>query len=219
MIEYAGPIIFHAMIPFIRPYIYLFPPYVYKNETETPMSQVQWLLFYLFIFHFIKRELETVFVHKFAANTMPAANIFWNSLFYWALAGLLSGLHIYAPGTFADRNELELLDYVGLGMFVFGEVFNFNVHVHLSQLRSRGGTEKGIPPCFGSSIVTCPNYMFEIIAWIGVILICRSVAVVAFIAVGTYYMKDWSKDKEKALRAQFPDKYKPKSYYTFPGLF
>ncbi len=138
IVEYAGPIIFHTLFPRIRPYIYLFWPYVYRNEVETPLSQVQWLLSALFILHFLKRELETIFVHKFSANTMPLSNIYRNSVFYWSLAGLLSGWHIYAPGSFADRNGLEPLDYFGLGLYVFGELCNLNVHLHLAQLRSRG---------------------------------------------------------------------------------
>ncbi|KAK3941767.1 very-long-chain enoyl-CoA reductase [Diplogelasinospora grovesii] len=218
IIEYFGPILFHGVIPFLRPYIYRFSPYLYKNEVETPMSQVQWILFAMFQLHFIKRELETMFVHKFAANTMPARNIFRNSFFYWALAGLLAGLDIYAPGSLADRNELGLLDYAGLALFAVCEVCNFIVHKHLASLRKPGGTEKGIPNCIGSSLVTCPNYMFEVLAWMGVILISRSWAVVLFIFFGIVYMRSWSRDKEKALRAEFGDRYKKKRYTMMPGL-
>ncbi|KAH8880041.1 hypothetical protein GQ53DRAFT_670644 [Thozetella sp. PMI_491] len=218
IIEYAGPIVIHALFPYIRQYIYFFWPYVYKNETATPMSTIQWLLLTLFVAHFVKRELETIFLHKFSANTMPFFNMLRNSGFYWAFSGLLSGWDIYAPGSLADRNELGPLDYFGIALYVFGELANFNVHLHLAQLRSRGGTEKGIPSCFGSSLVTCPNYMFEVIAWIGVILISRSWSVVVFISVGISFMASWSKDKEKALRTAFPDKYKRKRYTMLPGL-
>lgn len=218
VIEYFGPILFHALIPFIRPHIYRFPPFVYKDETETPMRQVQWLLFALFHLHFLKREYETVFVHKFSANTMPARNIFRNSAFYWIMAGLLCALDIYAPGNLSDRDELGLLDYVGLAVFTVGETCNWIVHQHLASLRKPGGTEKGIPNCIGSDLVTCPNYMFEVMAWVGVILISRSWAVVLFICTGTIYMRSWSRSKEKALRKEFGDRYKKKRYTMLPGL-
>ena len=218
MVEYLGPILFHFFFVKIRPYIYLIPPYVYKSEAETPITRVQWLLFAMFQLHFFKRELETMFLHKFSANTMPAFNIFRNSAFYWLLAGLVSAYDIYAPQSLAAREELGLVDYFGIAMFVFGEVGNFIVHKHLASLRSRGGTEKGIPSCIGSSLVTCPNYMFEVIAWVGVILVSRSWAVVVFIAGGILYMRDWSKGKEAALRQHFPDKYKKKKYTMLPGL-
>ncbi|KAK3314627.1 3-oxo-5-alpha-steroid 4-dehydrogenase-domain-containing protein [Apodospora peruviana] len=219
VIEYFGPILFHAVVPFLlRPYIYRIYPYVYKSETETPISTVQWLLFALFQLHFLKREYETLFVHRFSANTMPAFNIFRNSAFYWLMSGLLCSLHIYAPGSAADRNELGLLDYVGLALFVVGETCNWIVHQHLSTLRKPGGTEKGIPNCIGSNLVTSPNYMFEVTAWLGVILISRSFSVVAFIATGILYMRSWSRDKERALRKEFGDRYKKKKYTMLPGL-
>jgi len=182
------------------------------------MTQVQWLLCAMFQLHFLKREYETLFVHKFSANTMPAFNIFRNSAFYWLLAGLLSALHIYAPGSLSARAELTSLDYFGIALFVVCEVCNWMVHQHLASLRKPGGTEKGIPNCIGSNLVTSPNYMFEVLAWVGVICISRSWAVVVFIVNGIVYMRDWSRGKEKALRAEFGDRYKKKRYTMLPGL-
>lgn len=193
-------------------------PFQYKNETETPLSQVQWLLLALIQIHFLKRELETIFLHRFSANTMPAWFIVRNSFFYWAVAGLAGAFEIYAPHGLAARNQLGLVDYVSIALFVYGEVCNFIVHSHLASLRKPGGTEKGIPNCIGSSMVTCPNYMFEFIAWAGIILMSRSMAMVVFIAIGTYYMKIWSVGKEKTLRQVFGDRYKKKRYGVLPGI-
>ncbi|KAK4122800.1 hypothetical protein N657DRAFT_574982 [Parathielavia appendiculata] len=218
LVEYLGPILFHILIPFIRPYIYVFSPFAYKNEMETPLTRVQWLLFGLFHLHFLKREYETAFVHKFSANTMPARNIVRNSAFYWLIAGLLCALDIYAPNNLAARDELSLLDYVGLAMYAVGETCNWMVHQHLASLRKPGGTERAIPNCVGSSLVTSPNYMFEVLAWTGVILISRSWTVVVFICTGIVFMRSWSRDKEKALRAAFGDRYKKKRYTMLPGL-
>jgi very-long-chain enoyl-CoA reductase len=218
VIEYFGPILFHALVPLVRPYIYLIPPFAYKSEAETPMTQVQWLLFALFQLHFLKREYETVLVHKFSANTMPARNIVRNSAFYWLMAGLLCALDIYAPGNLSARDALVPLDYLGLALFAAGEACNWIVHQHLASLRKPGGTEKGIPHCIGSSLVTSPNYMFEVLAWVGVILISRSWAVVVFICTGILYMRSWSRGKEKALRNEFGDRYKKKRYTMLPGL-
>lgn len=225
MVEYFGPILLHALIVALRPYIYpalsfapAWWPYAYENGRQTPTSKVQWLVFALFQLHFIKRELETIFLHKFSANTMPAWNIFRNSFFYWAAAGLLSAYDVYAPGSISSRDSLGTLDFVGLTLFVNGEISNFLVHKHLASLRRPGGTEKGIPHCIGSNLVTCPNYMFEVVSWVGVILVSRSWAVVLFILIGISYMRDWSKGKEKALRQEFGDRYKSKKYTMLPGL-
>ncbi len=116
------------------------------------------------------------------------------------------------------RLEIGLLDYVGVGLWTAGETANFIVHKHLAGLRARGGTGKGIPSCIGSDVVTSPNYFFEILAWLGVILISRDAVLVVWLFFGGLYMWSWSKDKEKALRELFPDKYKKKRYTMIPWL-
>ncbi|AEO71202.1 d5d8e240-8657-4c7f-a836-a1fae34e5ca9 [Thermothielavioides terrestris] len=218
VIEYLGPILFHILIPLVRPILYGFVPFVDQSRVGAPMARVQWLLFALFHLHFLKREFETLFVHKFSANTMPARNIVRNSAFYWLAAGLLCALDIYRPDQSSARDELGPLDLVGLALFVVGESCNWVVHRHLASLRKPGGTEKGIPNCIGSSLVTSPNYMFEVLAWLGVILISRSWTVVFFISIGILYMRSWSRGKEKALRKEFGDRYKKKRYTMLPGL-
>lgn len=218
LVEYFGPILFHAFFYAIRPYLAKIDPFFYKNADSIPLTTVQKACFYMFIGHFVKRELETAFLHRFSAATMPAWNIFRNSFFYWATSGLLCAYFIYSPKSFAARDEFGPLGYVGVALYLIGETCNFIVHKHLAGLRKPGGTEKGIPSCIGSSLVTSPNYMFEVIAWIGVILVSREWSVALFIAIGISYMRSWSRDKERALRNTFGDKYKKKRYTMLPGL-
>ena len=173
----------------------------------------------MIVAHFVKRELETVFVHKFSANTMPAMFIIRNSFFYWAAAGFLGALEIYAPFSPAARlPDWNLLTYAGLALYVFGELANANVHYYLSTLRKPGETARKIPRGHGFGLVTCPNYMFEIIAWAGVIAVTRSPALTLFISIGSYFMWTWAWGKEKAYRKQFGDKYKKKRSVILPGL-
>lgn len=218
LVEYFGPILFHTFFYLTRPYLAKVDPFFYKDADKIPLTVVQQTIFYMFIAHFVKRELETAFLHRFSAATMPAFNIFRNSFFYWATAGLICAYCIYSPQSFAARDNFGLLDYVGIVLYLGGETCNFIVHNHLASLRKRGGTEKGIPSCIGSSLVTSPNYMFEVIAWLGVILISREWSVVLFISIGIWYMKSWSRGKEKQLRELFGDKYKQKKYTMLPGL-
>lgn len=150
---------------------------------------------------------------------MPWINIFRNSYFYWSSSGLLCAYFIYKPNSLAATADKPAVDAVGALIFLFGEICNAMVHQHLSSLRPPGSTERRIPTGLGFNIVTCPNYMFEIISWLGVIVASRSWAVAFFIIWGGSWMRQWGNDKEKAYRKQFGDKYKNKRYVMFPGIF
>ncbi|KAI1481311.1 3-oxo-5-alpha-steroid 4-dehydrogenase-domain-containing protein [Daldinia eschscholtzii] len=226
VIEYLGPLLFHPLFLSLRNQLY---PAVYpllKNHlpygirTDPSLSFAQQTAFYMIVAHFVKRELETLFLHKFSANTMPFAYVFRNSFFYWTFAGLLGALEVYAPFSPAALSpDLPTpLTYLGIALYFIGEVGNFDVHYYLAHLRKPGETARKIPHGHGFSLVTCPNYMFEIIAWIGIILVTRSPSLLLFIFIGSYFMYTWAWGKEKAYRKQFGDKYKKKRTVILPGL-
>ncbi|ORY64340.1 3-oxo-5-alpha-steroid 4-dehydrogenase [Pseudomassariella vexata] len=223
LIEYFGPLLFHPLFLGLRSYIYpaLYPyvkNYVSEPNSGNALSLSQKLTFGCVLLHFLKREYETAFVHRFSASTMPFWNIFRNSFFYWAVAGLLAAFEVYAPFSPAAHAKNHAIDALGLALFAFGETGNFMVHKYLSSLRSPGGTERQIPKGLGFGLVTSPNYMYEQLAWAGVILISRSPSVALFISIGMYYMFIWGKGKERAYRKEFGDKYKKKRYVMLPGL-
>ncbi|KAF5565441.1 enoyl reductase [Fusarium phyllophilum] len=210
VVEYFGPIIFHALAVAARPYIY--------RNGDGEMSRTQWTTFAMIMLHFFKREYETLFVHKFSANTMPWKNIFKNSFFYWAVSGVLCAYSIYHPNSLAAKADIPAIDAVGVALYYFGELMNALVHRYLSSLRSTGGTERKIPVGYGFGIVTCPNYLYEVLAWVGVILVSRDWTVAFFISIGAAQMISWAKGKERAYRKEFGDRYKKKRYVIFPGL-
>lgn len=210
MIEYFGPLLLHPLAIALRPYMY--------TNGSAEMSQTQWLVFAMIMLHFVKRELETMFVHKFSANSMPFFNIFRNSFFYWALSGVLCAYSIYRPTSLAATANTPAVDAAGVLLYLIGELSNASVHWYLSTLRSRGGTERSIPVGYGFSVVTCPNYMYEVMAWAGIIIVSRDWSVALFILVGTSYMYTWARGKERAYRKEFGDKYKKKRYVMLPGL-
>lgn len=154
VIEYAGPIFIHLAALFLRPYIY------HGVKPSDSLSPIQLLSMGMFVAHYVKRELETLFVHKFSSSTMPFSNVFKNSFHYWILGGLNAAYWVYSPTAIAAKPITDSMSkgcvYAGLALYVFGELSNFNTHLILSRLRSPGGTERGIPRGFGFDWVTCP---------------------------------------------------------------
>ncbi|KAJ5160843.1 enoyl reductase [Penicillium canariense] len=217
IIEYLGPLLIPALFLFpLRNLIY----FNFDKPLPEP-SDLQLLVCLLLTLHFLKREYETIFVHRFSNATMPARNIFKNSAHYWALAGFNIAYWVFRPdAAAASANPNPILVYAGIALFVFSELANFNAHLVLRDLRRPGTTERGIPSGFGFNWVTCPNYMFEILAWLGIYLVSQlSWSVLFFTLVGGLQMWSWAWKKEIRYRKDFGDKYKKKRTVLIAGLF
>ncbi|KAB8212043.1 3-oxo-5-alpha-steroid 4-dehydrogenase-domain-containing protein [Aspergillus parasiticus] len=201
------------------PGLFLFQlrPYLYSNYDSIPEpSSVQLLLCALLTIHFLKREYESIFVHRFSNATMPARKIVLNSGYYCVMSGNMAYWTFRPDAT--PRNPALLC--AGLVLFAFGELANLNTHFVLRDLRRPGTPERGVPYGFGFGVVTCPNYFFEIIAWIGIWLVSGlSWSILIFIIIGSVQMAIWAKKKEHRYRKEFGDKYKVKRFVMLPGIY
>jgi very-long-chain enoyl-CoA reductase len=230
IVEYLGPILIYPTIYALRPYIYPLPS-LSASKIPAP-TDLQKLSMAVIVLHFIKREFETIFIHRFSSSTMPWTNIFKNSAHYWLLAGLNIAYWTNSPNSLAQASTLTSssptlsnllttaspLTQLGLALFALGEVGNLYTHIVLKNLRPAGTTARGIPKGFGFGIVTCPNYMYEIMAWIGISLVTRSWATVLFVAVAGAQMGVWAKKKERRYRKEFGTEYRKKKFAMIPGI-
>ena len=214
-IEYFGPILLHPLVFQLRPYIYSNPT---PGRPFPEASATQSLSLILILLHFLKREIETIFVHRFSNATMPFLNIFKNSLYYWFPGGLFLAYLTYSPSAPAAHDIQWSLVIPGVVLYTVGELYTLYCHLYLRSLRSPGTKERRIPTAFGFSWVTSPNYMFEIFAWIGLILITKCWMTAVFLSIGTVYMISWAKKKERNYRKEFGDKYKRKRFAIMPGI-
>lgn len=216
ILEYLGPIL-------IFPLIYYSPQlYGYKNAdlwTKTPTQKAAMLLAVL---HFVKRELETIFVHRFSNATMPAFNIIKNCTHYWILSGLSNSVFIFAsqnPAVIESRGTLtrwlfhtndwskaSLTAIVALWMFA--EISNLKTHLALANLRSGGSKKYVIPYGYGFDLVACPNYFFEVLAWTAFAIMVGNWLSWLFMAVGAGQMYVWAVKKNQRLKKTFGDEYK-----------
>ncbi|KAG8984878.1 3-oxo-5a-steroid 4- dehydrogenase [Tulasnella sp. 427] len=214
MVEYAGPLL-------VAPLFYHCPQLYGKGAFKH--SEMQTLVYSMVMLHYLKREFETVFVHRFSHATMPAFNIIKNSAHYWLLSGLLLCGSTFAPwysaanlsGTLRD-NSLYLKGLTAV--WAFAELSNLICHITLRNLRPAGTRQRAIPYGYGFNSISCPNYTFETLAWTTVLALTWDPAVAIFLVVGTVQMVFWAIKKHKNYKKEFGKEY-PKRWVMFPFIF
>lgn len=212
-----GPLLIHPLLYLARSSIYS-NPNTLSAFPEPSFSQT--LSLWFIVLHFLKREVETIFVHRFSSSTMPLTNIFKNSAHYWLLAGLNIAAFTYGPASPTAQPAPLWTTIAALVLFTVGELGNLSAHLTLRGLRSSGGAERGIPTggVFGIIPVTCPNYFFETMAWLGIWASNRSLSTLVFAAVAVGQMAIWAKKKESRYRREFGKTYKKKRFAMLPGI-
>jgi len=206
VVEYAGPI---AMMLLYASR----PSWIYGSAAAgTALSETQMLWAGLFIAHFVKRELETFFVHKFSRPTMPLQNLFKNSMYYWMFAAIIGYFLCHPDYTPATHNNAA----IAIGGWAVSELLNFAVHMQLSFMRPKeGDTTRKAPRGGLFSIASCPNYTFEVLGWVFYSYGTSILMSWGFTLVGFLQMTDWALKKHRAYCRDEPDLKKRKAIVPF----
>jgi len=200
VIEYLGPLLLYPLLALRLDILYG------PGASKDKLNWVQLLALACWTGHYIKREVETLFVHRFSHETMPLANLWRNSGYYW-LAGLLAGYFINHP-LYTPPNDTQV--FIGLTIFVISEIGNAICHLMLRNLRPAGSRDRKVPKGFLFDYVSFPNYTFEVLAWIGFSIMTKTAAAYFFTAIGFYMMYTWGKAKRSKYIKEFGSNF-PKS--------
>ncbi len=157
--------------------------------------------FGLVVLHYLKRELETAFVHRFSSATMPIFNIFKNSFHYWFLGGVNIAYFIYHPH-FTQHISNDSVNILAV-LFLTCMLGNLYCHLILMNLRPAGTTTRGIPRGFLFEFVSCPNYFFEILEWIVFAFLTQALTSYFFAVVSAGQMWIWAVDKHRRYKKEF----------------
>jgi very-long-chain enoyl-CoA reductase len=155
-------------------------------------SAVNWLAFSMWVGHFLRRTLETLFLFNFSGNSVPLADSIQEFVYYWvfavAVARSLDESSLAVP---VSQKAAACLMWLGC------EWGNFQCHRSLAGLAStksagrRSWVPAALPYLFDR--VTCPHYFFEISSWICFNLATGSqMPSLIFCAVGATIMTCWA---------------------------
>jgi len=209
--EYAGPLLVYLWF-YGRPWL------AYGDRDNVPpLNLVQKIAATCWVFHYGKRILETMFVHRFSNATMPIFNLFKNCGYYWGFAAYIA-YHINHP-LYTTPSDTQV--YLFLAGFLMCELGNFSIHILLRNLRPAGSKERKIPypdanpltHLFG--LVSCPNYTYEIGAWMCFTFMTQCLPVGFFALAGAYQMIMWALGKHRNYRKEFKDYPRRKAIIPF----
>jgi len=162
--------------------------------------------FGLVILHYVKREFETIFVHRFSNETMPIINIFKNCTHYWIFGGVCIAYYLYHPKYrslfFLQNNNVVNIFAI---LTIICEIGNLDAHIRLRNLRKPGTKERGIPKGQLFSLVSCANYTWELGSWFYFAILTNCLTSWIFLGLSFVPMYLWSIKKHKAYKKEFPD--------------
>ncbi|XP_072776222.1 very-long-chain enoyl-CoA reductase isoform X5 [Taeniopygia guttata] len=224
--EYAGPLLIYLLFYFRVPFLY-----GARYDFTASRHRVVHLACCCHSFHYVKRLLETLFVHRFSHGTMPLRNIFKNCTYYWGFAAWMAyyiNHPLYTPPAYGD-DQVKL----ALAVFLFCQLGNFSIHVALRNLRPAGSKARKIPYPTRNPftwlflLVSCPNYTYEVGSWIGFTIMTQCLpvalfslcpplspdvpcplsrpAVALFSLVGFVQMAIWAQGKHRSYLREFRD--------------
>lgn len=198
LIEYFGPILITVLLV-------IFQKQIYGRSKEYTYNQKLGLM--MVLGHYAKRELETLFVHRFSNDTMPFFNVFKNSFHYWILLGFGAMYFLLHPDYTPPAWASDAHHSCFLVAFFFFEFMNLQCHLVLRNLRKPGSTERGIPTGWGFDYASCANYFWESLCWLTFAVSSQCLGAYAFAIVSSFQMLDWAIKKHVRYKKDFGDKY------------
>ncbi|XP_068651324.1 uncharacterized protein [Aristolochia californica] len=154
----------------------------------------------LFI-HFLKRDLEVLFIHKYSgAMMLDHAIPISLSYFFSTVASFYSQyLSQQLPEPSADLKPF------GVVLFLIGIAGNFYHHYLLSNLRGKEDRGYKIPKGGLFSLVICPPYLFEVVGFVGVSCFSQTLYTFCFTLGSFFYLLGRSHATRKWYIARFPN--------------
>ena len=176
-----------------------------------------WIFLGLWEAHYLHRVFVYPFRLRGAERRSPWA-VVGMALAFNVVNGYLNGRYLFALGP--ERNPGWLVDprfLVGLSLFGGGMLLNLWADQRLRSLRAPGETGYRIPQGGAFRLVSCPNYLGEIVEWIGWAILTWSPAGLAFAIWTAANLVPRALSHHRWYQRTFPD-YPAERRAVVPGL-
>ena len=174
-----------------------------STSSDLLLEPVNALLLALFVTHYVRRVLGFATAKR---KPIPLLLLLGEAAFC-SFNGLLIGRDLLLLNRYDSHARVQdPLFWIGLLAFAWGAWVNHSADHHLATLRQPGETGYKIPRggWFDALSVSCPNFLGEIVEWVGFFLCAQSwpglaFAVATFSNIGPrgYHHHQWYREKFK----------------------
>lgn len=179
-----------------------------------------WILFLLWIAHYVNRTLIYPLRIKPTAKKMPLL-IVMSAVFFNLVNAGLNGYYLaeLAPADKYDTPWLTSPHFlIGIGFFLLGMAINLTSDNRLIALRKPGETDYKIPKGFLFEYISSPNLFGEVIEWTGFALMAWNLPALSF-AVWTFAnLVPRALNHHQWYKEQFPE-YPKNRKAVFPFIY
>jgi len=179
-----------------------------------PASPAAWVLFGLWVLHYGDRDL--LYPRRLQGEKPMPVVVIGLGLCFNLINGPMNGLQVglgdYGVAWMADPRFLG-----GTALFLTGFVLNRMADAKLAILRKENPGAYAIPRGGLYELVSCPNYLTEILQWVGWALATWSVAGAAFAVFTLCNLGPRAFQHHRWYQEQFPD-YPPRRKALLPYL-
>ncbi len=183
---------------------------------EHALATAPLILLALWQIHYINRMLIYPFRLRNQGQRMPLA-IAAMAFTFTAINSYINARWLTHFGDYADDWITSPAFLIGVTIFVIGFVINQQADRILLNLRKPGDTGYRIPEGGLYRWVSCPNYLGEILEWIGWAIAAWSMAGLAFAVFTIANLLPRAITHHRWYREQF-DRYPPERRALIPGL-
>ena len=195
---------FYVMGIVMTTFVILVLWHVFPFNTDVELTSFGTLLFFLpsllFLVQVIRRYLECCYLFKSSTQATVTSRMsvvgYVAGLSYYFLTPLtitFDRIYILREGTVVHNNVKgklsQVMAVIGVTVFIYGSIIQFQCHKHLSSLREKASMDKEksnvkgtkgadpsyqIPTAGWFRWITCPHYTAEIILYIGILIVTIS---------------------------------------------
>lgn len=140
-------------------------------------SYIHWFLISIWVIHYINRSI--VFPLRINKSSKIPISVILSAIFFNIINGFTNGYHLGNLATFTADYIYNLNFIIGIILFLLGVLVNVTADNILIKIKNEN---KGyqIPNGKLYNLISCPNYLGEMIEWIGFAIMCWSLPSLLF---------------------------------------